>query len=79
MNQKRFEYRICQVQYNRVTFVNGEWNGDVPPNHDKALETCHWVWDYLNKTGADGWQLSNALMMSESNNAQILYLAREIN
>lgn len=78
MNQKRFEYRICQVQYNRVTFVNGEWAGTLPPNHEKAAEGCPWAWEYLNKMGADGWQMTGALMMSESNNAQILYLMREI-
>jgi hypothetical protein len=73
----RFEYIVCQVQYNRVTYINGGWAGNVPPTHEKALESCPYAWDYLNKMGADGWQLSNALMMSESNNAQLLYLSRE--
>lgn len=78
MTQSRYEYRVCQVQYNRVTFINGNWNGTVPPNHEKALETCPYTWDYLNAVGNQGWQLSNALVTSESNNAQLLYLAREI-
>lgn len=77
MTPTRLEYRVCQVQYNRVTFVNGNWNGNVPPNHEQALETCPYVWDYLNAAGYQGWQLANALVMSESNNAQLLYLARE--
>ncbi len=76
MTNLRFEYRICQVQFSRVTFVNGEWNGTLPPTHEKAIETCPLVWEYLNKTGAEGWQMSGALMMSENNNAQILYLMR---
>ncbi|PWH11730.1 MAG: hypothetical protein DDG60_16915 [Anaerolineae bacterium] len=78
MPNQRFEYRLCQVQFNRVTFVNGEWAGTLPPNHEKALETCRWIWDYLNKAGAEGWQMSGALMMSEDNNAQILYLMRAL-
>lgn len=78
MTNQRFEYRICQVQFSRVTFINGEWAGTLPPNHEKAVEGCSWVWEYLNEMGADGWQMTSALTMSESSSAQILYLMREI-
>ena len=27
---KMYDYRVCQVQQQYVTFVNGEWQGRVP-------------------------------------------------
>ncbi len=78
MNQNlMIEYRVVQVQFSRVTFVNGQWDGQVPPQNEKALESCVYVWDYLNRAGADGWRLVQAVSTSESNSAQLLYLARE--
>jgi hypothetical protein len=56
----QFEYRVCQAQQSRVTFVNGQWAGSVPsgdPNPQKALNSCPEVWIYLNQAGAEGWQL----------------------
>ena len=73
----KFEYIVAQAQFNRVTFVNGEWDGSVPYTQDKAIESCLQVWDYLNKVGAEGWQLTNVVTLSEGNNAQLMYLMRE--
>jgi hypothetical protein len=56
----RFEYRVCQAQQSRVTFVNGQWAGSVPsadPNPQKALNSCPEVRVYLNQASAEGWQL----------------------
>lgn len=76
MFNQRFEYRVCQTELNRVTFVNGTWNGSLPPNHPKGLESCPWTWDFLNLMGQEGWQLLQAIMFAEERNAQLLYLAR---
>ena len=51
---EKFEYIVVQVQFNRVTFVNGKWDGAVPPTHEKAIESCQMVWDFLNRLGAEG-------------------------
>jgi hypothetical protein len=29
-----YEYRVCNVQYGRVAFVNGAWGGSAPMNED---------------------------------------------
>ena len=54
-----FEYQVCSVQYARVMFVNGEWHGGAPIGEDAsaALESCPFVWDYLQAAGRDGWEL----------------------
>ena len=54
-----FEYQVCSVQYGRVTFVNGAWQGGVPMSADTSasLESCPNVWDYLRAAGRDGWEL----------------------
>ena len=59
MNAK-YEYRVCQLQNSRVTFVNGEWQGQKAIDAAataEALESCPWVWDYLASSGWDGWEL----------------------
>jgi hypothetical protein len=56
----RFEYRVCQAQQSRVTFVDGQWVGAVAntdPDPQKALNSCPEVWTYLNQAGAEGWHL----------------------
>ena len=54
-----FEYQVCSVQYGRVTFVNGVWQGTVPMSADTtaSLESCPHVWDYIRDVGRDGWEL----------------------
>jgi hypothetical protein len=56
----RFEYRVCQAQQSRVTFVDGQWAGAVAntsPNPQAALTSCPEVWTYLQRAGAEGWEL----------------------
>lgn len=56
----KFEYRVCQIQLNRVTFVNGQWQGtkdyDVD-DYDTVSKSCPEVWDYLSLAGDEGWEL----------------------
>ena len=54
-----FEYQVCSVQYGRVTFVNGAWQGSAPIGEDTnaSLESCPLVWDYLRAAGGEGWEL----------------------
>lgn len=58
-----FEYLVCQVQENRVTHANGEWQGKQMPNATNstgAFHSCPWVWDYLNEAGKEGWELGGS-------------------
>ncbi len=58
-----FEYQVCRVNFDRVTFVNGVWQGrDVPETQrkDADLQTCPAVWDYLQSAGQQGWELVSA-------------------
>lgn len=58
------EYLVCIVQSGRVTFVNGAWQGTVrldSGDTQAALDSCPQVWDYLNRAGADGWELVGAV------------------
>jgi len=75
-----FEYRVCQVQYGRVTFVNGDWQGAIDPvgvNQEQAVQSCPYVWDYLQQAGREGWDLVAAQSQSHNDTCwQILYLKR---
>lgn len=77
---QRFEYRVCQLQNSRVTFVNGEWQGSrpmQPQNVNESLQSCSNEWDYLRAAGDDGWELvSVAQGIGGDTNARILYLRR---
>ena len=78
---RRFEYRVCNVQQARVTFVGAEWQGQLSPTGDDqgaALESCPQVWDYLDAAGYDGWELTAALAHdTEHASYEVLYLRRE--
>ena len=54
-----YDYQVCSVQYGRVTFVNGAWQGSAPISGDTSasLESCPNVWEYLSAAGRDGWEL----------------------
>ena len=55
-----FEYRVCQTQFGRVTFVNGAWQGHTPlgsGDSQEALDSCPQLWEYLSRAGASGWEL----------------------
>lgn len=77
------EYRVCTLQLNRVTFVNGEWQGAVDPtieDPNAALNSCPTAWDYLNQAGRDGWELVAAFDQpaQEGAHMQTLILKREL-
>ena len=75
---KKFEYRVCQVQNNYITFVNGIWQGKVKPDSkqpEKSLNSCPQVWDYLSLVGEDGWELVTST--GDLSNIQMLYLKKE--
>ena len=66
----RFEYAVCLMQSSRVTFVNGEWQGRLPFNSgdtQAALDSCPWVWDYLQSAGASGWEMVGATNIGITN------------
>ncbi len=76
-----FEYQVCSVQYGRVTFVNGEWQGSAPVSADTsaALESCRNVWDYLRAAGRDGWELVSVISHPQAQAEAVqdmLYLKR---
>ena len=53
-----YDYQVCSVQYGRVTFVNGAWQGSAPiEDSNTSLESCPLVWEYLRAAGRDGWEL----------------------
>lgn len=60
MSLNRFSYRVVTVQDLRVTFINGEWNGSVKREDAEmatAFLSCPMIYEYLDATGADGWEL----------------------
>ena len=75
----QFEYLVCQTQFGRVTFANGEWQGTVPlssGDSQAALDSCPQVWDFLNNMGGRGWQLIttvNSTITSDGQNSQLAY------
>lgn len=79
--RQHYEYRVCQVQQSRLTYVNGAWQGKLPPTGDQveaALASCPQVWDYLRGAGEDGWELVGAVAPgSGSSTHQVLYLKRD--
>ena len=55
-----FQHQVCYSILDRVTFVNGVWQGaDIPEpeRQQKDVEDCPLVWDYLDQAGAEGWEL----------------------
>jgi hypothetical protein len=80
MSMPRFEYRVCQVQESRVTYVNGNWQGRVAPaqgNVRDALSSCLFEWEFLSTAGEDGWQLVAASScVGGDASARVLYLRR---
>jgi hypothetical protein len=78
---KRFDFRVCQVQRARVSYVNGEWQGSRPiaaDRVDESLQSCSLEWDYLRSAGEDGWNLVGVAQgIGADTNARILYLTRE--
>ena len=76
----RFEYMVCATQLMRVTFVNGRWQGDLPPESPGALESCPDLWEFLQRVGNSGWELVSVTTnntASEETLLTTLYLKRE--
>jgi hypothetical protein len=75
----RFEYMICSSQLMRVTFVNGRWQGDLPPDTPGALENCPDLWEFLQRVGNSGWELVSVTSDKVEGEAILttLYLKRE--
>lgn len=62
MNPMTFEYRIAVLQQGKVTYVNGEWAGRMPlkeaiSNSAKGFESCDDENTWLQRAGAEGWEL----------------------
>jgi hypothetical protein len=77
----QFEYRVCQAQQSRVTFVNGQWAGSIPNTGDDpqtAFLSCPEVWMFLNQAGAEGWDLVSVTsrVQDEAQIVDVLYLRR---
>jgi hypothetical protein len=81
LTMQNFEYQVCSVQYGRVTFANGAWQGTVPMCADTnaSLESCLNVWDYLQAAGRDGWELVSVIAHPQAQPEAVqdmLYLKR---
>ena len=76
----QFEYLVCSVQQNYVTFVNGRWQGKLSPQTPGALETCPKLWSFLQEVGNAGWELVSVTTEGENDpdsTLTTLYLKRE--
>ena len=75
----QYEYLLCQVQYSRVTYVNGTWQGNLPQEMDRDVDSCPLVHDFLSTAGVDGWELVSAVNqhIAPGTNFQALYFKRE--
>jgi hypothetical protein len=64
----------------RVTFVNGRWQGELPPETPGALDTCPDLWEFLQRVGNSSWELVSVTSDKASGEEAILttlYLKRE--
>ncbi len=73
----KFEYMICSAQLMHLTFVNGQWQGDLPPGVNGALDTCPKLWDFLQEAGDDGWELITVTSFVKPDELTTLYLKRK--
>jgi hypothetical protein len=81
---KEFQHQVCYSVSDRVTFVNGVWQGADVPEAERThqdVEACPLVWDYLQRAGAVGWELVCVLETHTVVNGQpfvrTLFLKRE--
>lgn len=75
----RYEYLVCMVQQDRVTFVNNSWmGGEAPADAVESLERCPRAAEYLQTAGNEGWELVTAVDRSQAEGQplQVLYLKR---
>ena len=59
----RYEHLVCQAQFDRVTFVNNDWTGEGDSERPDIgdLDTCPYVWDFLDEKGEEGWELVSVI------------------
>lgn len=69
----RFEYMICSAQLMRITFVNGKWQGELPPDAAGALDSCPNLLEFLEEAGESGWELVS--VTSDKAAGQDIFLA----
>ncbi len=77
----RYEYRVCQLQQAKVTFVNGEWAGNKPLDParvEESLAACSSTWDYLHDAGREGWELVATNVAAQTPPRELLYLKRQM-
>lgn len=56
----QYQHQVCYSVLDRVTFVNGVWQGaDIPESkrRQEDIQACPLVWEYLQHAGAEGWEL----------------------
>lgn len=76
----RFEYMLCLSQQMYVTFVNGRWQGELPPKAPQALESCPELGEFLQRVGQSGWELVSVTsdhVSEKDETLTTLYLKRE--
>ena len=67
----QFEYLVCRVNFQRVTFANDQWQGRLGPEagrKDADIQSCPTLWEYLAKAGREGWELVSAVNSSIASN-----------
>ncbi len=76
-----YEYCVCLIQEDRVTFVNHEWVGSGPMDVNdsaKSLALCARTHEYLNAAGSQGWELVNVVSLpvagSEADGRWLMYM-----
>jgi len=76
----RFDYMVCSAQLMRITFVNGRWQGSMPPDLPNALDSCPDLWEFLQRVGQNGWDLVSVTSeptTGQSGHLSTLYFKRE--
>ena len=73
----QFEYQVCYGVGDRVTLVNGAWIGGDIPESERKQEDCPLMWEYLNKAGAEGWELVTILEPGFLDGVSTYFLKRE--
>jgi len=72
-----FRYEVWYVQDDRVTFINGKWQGGDSKPAIESFSHCPLVWDALNKRGKEGWRLIATSNLGENHQkSEKLYLEK---
>jgi hypothetical protein len=72
---RQFAYRVCTVQYGRVTFVNAAWNGKIQIAEENSdvtvINSCPLMHEYLESAGNDGWELVTCFSQRSGVNSKV--------